>query len=81
MTVMTMDLKISSDASHLQSSIKTRLEVAERDSEEARKIFGIDQMSTEERKVELRKDMYIGMFPRSPREAEFHLLHIKPRSQ
>lgn len=55
MTVMTMDLKISSDASHLQSGIKTRLQVAERDSEEARKIFGIDQMSTEERKVELCK--------------------------
>lgn len=55
MTVMTMDPKMSRNASQLQGDIKARVEVAERDFGEAKKIFGIDQMSTEERKEELSK--------------------------
>lgn len=66
MTVL--DLKINSDAAQLHGGIKTRVEVAERDSGEARKIFGVDQMSNEERKVELRKATLV-CFPDALREA------------
>lgn len=48
-----VDLQIN--AVQLQGGIKMQVEAAERDPGEARKIFGIDQMSIEERKVELRK--------------------------
>lgn len=53
MSVMTVDLQVN--AAQLQGGIKMQVEAAERDPGEARKLFGIDQMSIEERKVELRK--------------------------
>lgn len=63
MSVMTVDLQVN--AAQLQGGIKMQVEAAERDPGETRKLFGIDQMSIEERKVELRKATLI-CFPDVP---------------
>lgn len=78
--MLMVDLQIN--ATQLQGGIKMQVEAAERDPGEARKIFGIDQMSIEERKVELRKATLHSMFPFSHVlcEAEFHNQHTGPRS-
>lgn len=39
----------------IQVDIKSQVQVAESDPAQARKLFGIDQMSTDQRKVALRK--------------------------
>lgn len=68
MTLMQLNLKMNNVVTQLQGDLKSRVEVAERDSGEARKIFGVNQMSNEERKVELRKATLV-CFPNALREA------------
>lgn len=75
--MLIVDLQIN--AVQLQGGIKMQVEAAERDPGEARKIFGIDQMSIEERKVELRKAT-LACFTDVLCEAESHHHHTGPRS-
>lgn len=49
----------------IQVNIKSQVEVAESDPVQAQKIFGIDKMTTEQKKVELHKTTLVRYLPAS----------------
>lgn len=53
-------------ASQLRANLTSRVKIAENDPKEAKKIFGVDRMTTEQRRVALRHTAIVSSF-RSPK--------------
>lgn len=60
-----LDVKDIKAMMQIQVDIKSQVEVAESDPVQAQKIFGIDKMTTEQKKVELHKTTLVRYLPAS----------------